>query len=471
MFSNDATPVPSTAEFQVSVDVTDNPTEAGMAMLTSDGGCVEGIVYAGSVRTWIASVTASATPCDATLALAGPGGSSGGGSSGSTPAEIVAVVSTGLAGTNFTVTRIACPSAGDCTVLGTYVDSSGTTEYFADTETGGTWATPAQILASLVAADGAAVNPPMLSCPAPGDCVALGTDSSQGGGYGATYVATSSGGAWTSPTLLSGFDAYDYPTTGPSAFACVSVGNCVVPGYLATSAGSGAVLEETGGIWGSPQVVATSAPPAGYSPTTMAADFAAPVTPEAAACGDANLADCVVVGSELFANSTKDAVVDGAVITDQAGTWAVSATPFSESVPNYSGSYDANSFDAYLSSVACSGSTCSAAGFEEVGDNAGGSGSGPSSIPAEVASNASGSWTAENVPGASYGGDVLDNYGRATATACSGAGDCVVAAEFLTGAYTSPVTTPLVDTQVSGVWESAQGPSAASGDTTSDPSS
>src|SRR5215469_9245811 len=69
-----------------------------------------------------------------------------------------------------TFSALSCPSAGNCTLAGTYTDSIGGSPTFAISERNGRWGKPIPV---------AGIGIESLSCPAPGNCAASGSIAAQ----------------------------------------------------------------------------------------------------------------------------------------------------------------------------------------------------------------------------------------------------------------------------------------------------
>ena len=146
---------------------------------------------------------------------------------------------------------VSCASAGDCSAVGGYVDGSGSSQGLLMTETAGTWGTGVE--AGLPADAGAIPNVGLtsVSCPSAGNCSAVGTyaDSS-----GATQglLLTESSGAWATglEVSLPGIAAAD-PIVAIPPVSCSSAGNCSAVGTYTDSSGhrEGVLLSETAGVW------------------------------------------------------------------------------------------------------------------------------------------------------------------------------------------------------------------------------
>jgi len=223
---------------------------------------------------------------------------------------------------------VSCASAGNCGVVGSYVDSSGDGRGLLLTETGGSWATgveaqPANAIGSSQTS--------WVSCPSAGNCSAILGD----------YLLTQTTGSWATgvETVLPanacpvgpGPGQCDGTFGGANSISCASAGNCVAVGDYTDSFGddAGLLLTETAGAWGA----GIEAPP-GASGVS--------VTLSSVSCASAG--NCSAVGSD---NGV------GLLLTKTAGKW----TAAEAALP-------ANAFGAAeLYSVSCpSAGHCSAVG-------------------------------------------------------------------------------------------------------------
>jgi len=146
--------------------------------------------------------------------------------------------------------QAACPAVGSCIAVGHYTERGGAAAPFVDTLSGGTW-TPATVP---LPADAAADGLSGISCGAPGNCVAVGYDTSRSGQ--SRYLAEAlSGGTWTAamPPLPADAAATQEPSTNPpvlAAVACQAAGSCVALGsYVGDSGVEGAIDTLSGGTW------------------------------------------------------------------------------------------------------------------------------------------------------------------------------------------------------------------------------
>src|SRR5437764_917772 len=144
---------------------------------------------------------------------------------------------------------LSCPSAGNCSAVGTYDDSSGHTQGLLLTETAGMWA--AGVEAILPANAGS--NPEVglsVSCTSAGNCSAVGEyDDSSGHPQGLLLSETA--GTWTASAAALPAALASYPLVFLRSVSCASAGNCGAVGTYSDSSGNtqGVLLTETAGTW------------------------------------------------------------------------------------------------------------------------------------------------------------------------------------------------------------------------------
>jgi len=185
------------------------------------------------------------------------------------------------------LSSVSCPSAGDCTAVGHYSDSSGDEQGLLVSRRAMVW--PAGLEAPVPGA--AYANPGVdlssVSCASAGNCTAVGhyLDSSyrtQG------LLLQQSSGSW-SPGVKAALpqDAGADPYAGARSVSCASAGNCVAVGQYQDSSNraQGLLLNEVAGSW-SPGVKPPV--PADADPYPAAALYSV-------SCPSAG--DCAAVGS------------------------------------------------------------------------------------------------------------------------------------------------------------------------------
>lgn len=191
----------------------------------------------------------------------------------------------GYGGPQVTLTALQCAQPGTCAAVGDYYDALGNGQAAAWSQTDGVWAPGIKLQGPSNAADNAfdtldeGGEVATLACPSSGDCTAGGEYLDRAGNLDGVLF-DEHGGRWSA-----GFEArmpadafvQRYPSPGAetaaaiiSGVACVSVGNCVAIGYYLDNAAGieSAVFLETDGAWSTGTTVE---PPAG-SPTGSVSD-------------------------------------------------------------------------------------------------------------------------------------------------------------------------------------------------------
>ena len=189
------------------------------------------------------------------------------------------------------VTRLSCPTEGNCTGLGTYVDSDGTTHLFAESLTDGVLSAAAVPTPPLWSRPRVSTEVVSTDCPAVGECVAAADGYFRVTSTLQTALLRLHDGSWSYD--LAGKPANASPGTGPfvadlscaTATACLAVGGYQVgrPG-ASTYRAAGWQLTDRG--W----VVRRFAAPAGVT-----LDPGSRSTVDAVECSGTNR--CVVAGT------------------------------------------------------------------------------------------------------------------------------------------------------------------------------
>lgn len=162
------------------------------------------------------------------------------------------------------IDTLSCQPGGNCTGAGTYF-TSDTDHVFAVSETHGTWGA-ARLIRGFAALPGGGVSFPAdtsLSCPSAGNCTVGGTYVSKREGV-QVFVATEKNGKWGPAQALPGLAALNTGQEGSIAgLACFSAGNCTAAGSYGIGSKSfiGAIFvtAEKNGKWGKPERVPGSA--------------------------------------------------------------------------------------------------------------------------------------------------------------------------------------------------------------------
>jgi hypothetical protein len=220
---------------------------------------------------------------------------------------------------NATINAISCPTVGNCTAVGSYVDNTDTTEGLLINETSGVWATGTEAKG----ASGIAVS--ALSCPTAGNCVAIANSFTSG------LLLTETAGVWATgvvPTLPAGANT-ELGGSYVFSVSCGSIGNCSVVGEYPNSGGypEGLLINKTSGSWGS-----------GTEATLPSGASANPYT-DLSSVSCASAGNCSAVGNYLDSSNDRQ----GVLLNETSGTWAsgIKATPPGTSAANPSASPDA----------------------------------------------------------------------------------------------------------------------------------
>jgi hypothetical protein len=248
------------------------------------------------------------------------------------------------------VSSVSCSSAGNCTAVGSYLDSSGNTEGLLLTETAGAWSVGVEAaLPPNAVTTGQSAGLSSVSCSSAGNCTAVGRYE-VGPDRNEALFLTETAGSWSAgveASLPANAASDAEPSLG--SVSCASAGNCVAVGSYYDGPGDtrGLLLTQTAGSWAS-GVEATLPPNA--ATTTDLAQLLSVSCPLAG--------NCTAVGQ--YYDSSQDS--QGLLLTETAGTWA----------PGVEAILPANtaqsSTGAFLQSVSCpSPGDCSAVGDYNAG--------------------------------------------------------------------------------------------------------
>jgi hypothetical protein len=211
---------------------------------------------------------------------------------------------------------VSCASAGNCSAVGTYADSSGNGEGLLLTETDGSWS--AGVEAALPAnADSSAqsVQWGSVSCASAGNCAAVGSYKAGGPGAFRALLLTETDGTWSAGVAVT-----PLPDSNSwlSSVSCASAGNCTAVGAFDDSSYvlQGLLLTETAGSWG-PPVKADL--PADNSNTDLGATLDSVSCASAGNCTAVGLYD---LGDVAVSRDVSEFRGKGLLLTETAGTWA-----------------------------------------------------------------------------------------------------------------------------------------------------
>ena len=207
---------------------------------------------------------------------------------------------------------VSCASAGNCSAVGTYPDSSGGQQGMLLTETDGSWSAGVEaVLPANAVSSGEFVQWGSLSCASPGDCAAVGEYSAVGR-FLQALLLTKTNGSWSA-----GVDAAPAsPAAWLGSVSCASAGNCTAVGGFDDSSNvqQGLLLTETAGSWGPP--VEAGLP---SDNTNLGAELDSVSCASAGNCSAVGLYDA----SEVFvARDVSEFQGKGLLLTETAGSWA-----------------------------------------------------------------------------------------------------------------------------------------------------
>jgi hypothetical protein len=171
------------------------------------------------------------------------------------PALAVNLTAVPPAGAHFvsgSIQAVSCASPGNCAAVGTYYSYTTTpgvnSPYrFVLNETGGTWGRPAAVSGVISSTPNQGAVTPTVSCAAPGECAASWTyDDANGDGH--AYLIDESQGAWdhAQPVTMGTVGTWLTGVSCPAAGDCTAVGD-----YLDGSVGSGLpfMMDSYAGTW------------------------------------------------------------------------------------------------------------------------------------------------------------------------------------------------------------------------------
>ncbi len=186
---------------------------------------------------------------------------------------------------------VACPAAGSCVAIGSYVDASGESREMVLGQSRGAWTAARELVFSPASAG---VELSALACHTASSCVAVGSSrAAASSSRSQPVVVSETAGVWGAPVqvaLPAGVSGAENATF--SSVACPASGSCTAAGYYQLEAADfnpptdRAILAgESAGVWGAAGAIALS----------PALSSAGGEQLKAVACPD--LGACVAVGS------------------------------------------------------------------------------------------------------------------------------------------------------------------------------
>lgn len=262
------------------------------------------------------------------------------------------------------LTSVSCASAGNCVAVGGYRAANRTTRPLLVSESGGTWGAGSepQLPANADTSPdpdqpGAGGGLSFVSCPAAGECTAVGSYTNTDFGHSYyPWVVTESGGTWSAgmdallpanAAALGDLEVGPSPFFGFTGLSCPSAGNCTaIGGYEDKNGGEqGLILTEHDGVWS--RGVEAPLPPQAV-PNSEPNEVNSPLVSLSCSAPD----DCAAVGWYVVHSS---GTTHGMLLRERSGKWTASALalPAKAKAPN----------GVYMTSVSCpSRGNCLAAG-------------------------------------------------------------------------------------------------------------
>jgi hypothetical protein len=242
---------------------------------------------------------------------------------------------------------VTCPSVGNCVAVGSYSTESGDEEAFTQTQTNGIWA-------SAIAArfdDGVQNDDPedsfrAVTCLSVGNCVAVGRFVNTSGGQEA-FTQTQTNGIWANAvpaTFADDVQRYSEPDDSFASVSCSSAGNCVAVGRYQNPWQDSEAFTQTliNGNW-------ETARPATYDDDVRARSDHSYFTQVACT----SVGNCVAVGAVRNSSGTGEAFTQTLI----NGNWEVARTA------TFDDGVQAGNPDDIFNSVSCtSAGNCVAAG-------------------------------------------------------------------------------------------------------------
>ena len=209
---------------------------------------------------------------------------------------------------NAYLSAVSCSSVGNCTATGSYVDTSGNRQAMADTETSGAWAQATKVTAPVDAQANPSAFLSGVSCWSVGNCTATGGYADSSGMQAMAVTETS--GTWTQATKVTApANAQANPSASLSAVSCSSVGNCTATGpYIDSSPQPEAMTAtETSGTWAQATEVTAPANAGNFLPGTSINGISC-----------SSVGNCTATGGYVDSSGNRQAMA----VTETSGTWA-----------------------------------------------------------------------------------------------------------------------------------------------------
>ena len=339
------------------------------------------------------------------------------------------VASVGAFATSMTKS-VSCSSTSFCVAVGSVRNATGGVEAFSTTFSNGSWstATPA-IFGSGVQHDPRYATFNSVSCPATGSCVAVGQfkDSS---GKSQAFTMTMSSGSWSQATpvvFAAGVNVLrPNGMTGLRSVSCVSPGNCIAGGQYDTASTTSEAFTMTMTNGSWAQATPIEFPP-GTQNSSRESDVSQ------VSC--ASVGNCIVSGGVYAVTGA----YKGFAVIATNGVWGTPQFVVFDSNLQVAAGYS----NIYSASCSSAGNCVAVGEFENIpfGEN-----------EAFTMTMTNGTWGAPTPVGFDAGVQWQSRQGYLKSVSCSTDGNCTAAGQFWDRDYKRPAFTV---SMTNGVWETA----------------
>ncbi len=152
------------------------------------------------------------------------------------------------------VDSMSCGAPGDCSAGGNYLDKSDESQAFLVNEVSGVWGTATQLFATQSLGSGLSNSLNGIDCPSAGNCSAIGSyNDTQGNGQ--PFVLTETNHVWSPATEVPGIQTLNNGAgSNLSTISCSAVGVCSAGGSYqdANSKTQALLVNEVNGTWADP---------------------------------------------------------------------------------------------------------------------------------------------------------------------------------------------------------------------------
>jgi len=224
------------------------------------------------------------------------------------------------------LTSVSCPSAGNCSAVGSYSDSSPSFQGLLLSETAGTWATGVEV--SLPADNHGTGNAFLdsVSCASAGNCTAVGYYDAPSPIYTLSrgLLVSEKAGTWVAglEAPLPANASTDITSSDVDSVSCSSPGDCTAVGVYSDNSDKveGLLLTETAGSWATGVEAALPANSAKTGLGSSDVFYGGSLLPlSSVSCSSPG--NCTAVGS--YPDNSGN--TQGLLLTQTAGTWATGA--------------------------------------------------------------------------------------------------------------------------------------------------